>query len=304
MYRRALSIRLEFSPFISSEFASIYVNLAWIAERQENFETALIYCNRAILIKVHTQGYWHFDIAHIFLDMSETLKRLGRADDAANVVERAVASYIRTDDPSLSNKLADGLFKLALHYEKKHGVSASAECVLEALRVLVTHADHCRSAILTAVKMHGCMLYMVVRAGRFEECLPCLPIIDAYAATFVDTTMTSTMRMPHVNELVLYWSASAEIYRRCERLSHAIAAFKMAAKFAANADTYPLASYFKTCGLVQEKDALLKTAERLAKLEASHRKQGLTEAEIPKFSPTRPKSLCIRFPVSLSYFSS
>jgi len=58
----------------------------------------------------------------------------------------------------------------------------------------------------------------------------------------------------------------------------------MAAKFAANADTYPLASYFKTCGLTQEKDALLKTAERLAKLEASHRKQGAAAVEFPKIS--------------------
>ena len=72
--------------------------------------------------------------------------------------------------------------------------------------------------------------------------------------------------------------------------------FKMAAKYAANADTYPLAAYFKTCGLTQEKDALLKTAERLAKLEASHRKQGVAEAEIPKI-PQQAKSRCVRLPV-------
>ncbi len=304
MYHRSLSIRLEFLPLIHNDFASAFVNLSWIYERNEDLETALRYSRRALIMKIQSKGYWNFDIAHIFLDMSEMYKRVGRMDDAVNLVERAVATFLFLDDPNLSAKLADALFKLALVYEKKYGVPASAECVIEALRVLTNNPETCKSAILTAVKMHGCMLYMVVRAGRFEDCLPFLPLIDASASTFVDTTMTSTMRMPHVNEMVLYWSASAEIYRRCERLSHAISAFRMAAKYAANADTYPLAAYFKACGLTQEKDALLKVAERLAKLEASHRKQGLAAAEFPKI-PQQSKSLCLRMPVRYppSFFS-
>ena len=301
MYRRALSIRLEFCPFINIEFAVLFLNLSWIYEKLEDFETALKYSRRALIVKIQSKGYWSYDIAHILLDMSEMFKRLGRMDDAVNLVERAVATIMFLDDASISAKLADALFKLALVYEKKYGVPASAECVLEALRVLVSNPEICKSALLTAVKMHGCMLYMVVRAGLFEESLPFLPLIDAAASTLVDTTMTSSMRMPHVNELVLYWSASAEIYRRCERLSHAVSAFRIAAKYAANADTFPLAAYFKNSGLTQEKEALLKTAERLAKLEASHRKQGLAEAEFPKM-PQQSKALCIRFPVRLALF--
>lgn len=301
MYRRALSIRLDFLPLINNDFASLFVNLSWIHEQMEDFETALKYSRRALIIKIQSKGYWTYDIAHIFLDMSEMYKRINRMDDAVNLVERATATFMYLNDVTLSPKLADALFKLALVYEKKYGVPASAECVLEALRVLVTNPGVCRSATLSAVKMHGCMLYMVVRAGRFEDCLPYLPTIDAAASTFVDTTMTSTMRMPHVNELVLYWSASAEIYRRCERLSHAVSAFKMAAKYAAIADTYPLASYFKSSGLTQKKDDLLKTAERLAKLEASHRKQGSAEPEIPSIPPIS-KSPCIRLPVSPTDF--
>lgn len=301
MYRRALSIRLEFCPFINIEFAVLFLNLSWIYEKLEDFETALKYSRRALIVKIQSKGYWSYDIAHILLDMSEMFKRLGRMDDAVNLVERAVATIMFLDDASISAKLADALFKLALVYEKKYGVPASAECVLEALRVLVSNPEICKSALLTAVKMHGCMLYMVVRAGLFEESLPFLPLIDAAANTLVDTTMTSSMRMPHVNELVLYWSASAEIYRRCERLSHAVSAFRIAAKYAANADTFPLAAYFKNSGLTQEKEALLKTAERLAKLEASHRKQGAAEAEFPKM-PQQSKALCIRFPVRLALF--
>ncbi len=296
MYRRAMSIRLEFLPVINSDFASLFVNLSWVYERMEALDTALSFCRRSLIIKIQSKGYWTYDVAHIFLDMSEILKRLGRTDEAVNLVERAVATLIYLDDVNSSAKQADAYFKLALLYEKKYGVAASADCVLEALRILVTHSEICKAALLTAVKMHGCMLYMVVRAGRFEEALPFLPAIDASASTLVDTTMTSTMRMPHVNELVLYWSASAEIYRRCERLSFAVSAFKMAAKYAANADTYPLAAYFKSCGLIQEKGALSKTAERLAKLEASHRKQGVSEAEIPK-NPQQLKSGCVRLPV-------
>jgi hypothetical protein len=53
--------------------------------------------------------------------------------------------------------------------------------------------------------------------------------------------------------------------------------------------------------LTQEKEALLKTAERLAKLEVSHRKQGAAEAEFPKM-PQQSKALCIRFPVRLALF--
>ncbi len=300
MYHRALSIRLEFSPFINNDFAVLFCNLSWIYERLEDLETAVKYSRRALIIKIQSKGYWTYDIAHIFLDMSDTYKKLGRIDDAINLVERAVATIMFLDDTSLSSKLADALFKLALVYEKKYGVSASSECVLEALRVLVCNHDLCKSALLTAVKMHGCMLYMVVRAGRFEDCLPLLPHIDASASILEDTTMTSTMRMPHVNELVLYWSASAEIYRRCERLSHAVSAYRMAAKYAANADTYPLAAYFKSSGLLQEKDALLKTAERLAKLEASLGKKGTASAEIPKVQQ-EPK-LCIRLPVRVAQF--
>ncbi len=298
MYRRALSIRLEFLPFMNNDFAVLFCNLSWIYERLEDLDTALKYSRRALIIKIQSKGYWTYDIAHIFLDMSEMYKKLGRMDDAVNLIERAVATIMFLDDPSVSPKLADALFKLALVYEKRYGLLASADCVLEALRVLVCNPDVCNYALLTAVKMHGCMLYMVVRAGRFEDCLPFLPQIDALASTVEDTTMTSTMRMPHVNELVLYWSASAEIYRRCERLSHAVSAYRMAAKYAANADTYPLATYFKSSGLIQEKDALLKTAERLSKLEASHRKQGTADADIPKV-PLHSK-ICIRLPVRLA----